>query len=71
MSTNQLKFAVFLINKYALEYKFSVAEVFKKFDDLNIFDHYTNKHYEVLHTMSEKYLLNDINEIILSNKKVN
>ena len=64
MSNNQLTFAVFVLNKYALATKQPIKEVYKHFDELHILDDYILKHYEVLHTLSENYLIEDLTELV-------
>jgi hypothetical protein len=40
MTNNQLKFTVFILNKYALATKQPITEVYKRFDELHILDDY-------------------------------
>ncbi len=70
MSNNQLKFVVFIINKFARTKKISVAQVYSQFDTLKILDDYILKHYDVLHTLGENYLIDDLSEL-LSQKTLN
>ena len=64
MSRNQLSFAVFVLNKYALATKQPIAEVYQHFSKLNILDDYILKHYDVLHTLGENYLIEDLTELV-------
>lgn len=64
MSASQLTFAVFILNKYALATKQPITEVYKCFDELHILDEYILKHYDVLHTLSESYLIEDLTELV-------
>jgi Protein of unknown function (DUF3791) len=64
MSSNQLAFSVFILNKYALATKQPITEVYKRFDELHILDNYLIKHYDVLHTLGENYLIEDLTEIV-------
>jgi ATP-dependent RNA circularization protein (DNA/RNA ligase family) len=63
---NELQFIVFIINKYATAKAMTVTEVFRLFTALHILDNYIIPHYEVLHTLGEKYLIEDITEIVLA-----
>ena len=64
MSNSQLIFAVFVLNKYALATKQPVREVYERFEQLHIMDDYILKHYEVLHTLGENYLIEDLTELV-------
>jgi Protein of unknown function (DUF3791) len=64
MSNNQLRFVIFILNKYALATKLSIREVYKQFDELHILDDYIIKHYDVLHTLGEHYLIEDLTELV-------
>ena len=64
MSNGQLTFAVFVLNKYALATKQPIGEVYRRFDKLRILDDYILKHYEVLHTLGENYLIEDLTELV-------
>ena len=64
MSNSQLTFAVFVLNKYALATKQPVREVYERFEQLHIMDDYILKHYEVLHTLGENYLIEDLTELV-------
>ena len=64
MSSSQLTFAVFVLNKYASATKMPITEVYQCFDELHIFDEYILKHYDVLHTLGENYLIEDLTELV-------
>lgn len=64
MSNGQLAFTVFMLNKYALATKLPITEVYKRFDELNILDNYLIKHYDILHTLGENYLIEDLTELV-------
>jgi Protein of unknown function (DUF3791) len=64
MSNNHLTFTVFVLNKYALVKNENITDVYKHFNDLKIIDNYLIKHYDVLHTLGENYLLDDLTELI-------
>ena len=64
MSNSQLTFVVFVLNKYSLATKQPIGEVYEHFDKLHILDDYILKHYEVLHTLGENYLIEDLTELV-------
>jgi hypothetical protein len=64
MSNGQLSFTVFMLNKYALATKTPITDVYKRFDELHILDNYLIKHYDVLHTLGENYLIEDLTELV-------
>jgi Protein of unknown function (DUF3791) len=64
MSNSQLTFTVFMLNKYALATKTPITEVYKRFDELRILDNYLIRHYDVLHTLGENYLIEDLTELV-------
>ncbi len=69
MSHSQLTFAVFVLNKYALATHQPIGEVYKYFDKHHILDDYVLKHYEVLHTLGENYLVEDLRELVAQKSK--
>ena len=64
MNIKQLTFLVFIINKYALATKQSVIEVYHQFEKLQLLDNYLIRHFDVLHTLGENYLVEDLKELI-------
>lgn len=64
MKSNQLAFSVFILNKYASATHLPITEVYKRFDEQHILDDYIIKHYEVLHTLGENYLIEDLTEML-------
>ena len=64
MNNKQLTFLVFIINKYALATKQSVIEVYHQFEKLQLLDNYLIRHFDVLHTLGENYLVEDLKELI-------
>ena len=64
MNIKQLTFLVFIINKYALATKQSVIEVYHQFEKLQLLDNYLISHYDVLHTLGENYLVEDLKELV-------
>lgn len=64
MSSSQLSFVVFILNKYALATQLPITTIYKQFKELHVLDEYLVKHYDVLHTLSENYLIEDLSELI-------
>lgn len=64
MNIKQLTFLVFIINKYALATKQSVIEVYHQFEKLQLLDNYLIRHFDVLHTLGENYLVEDLKELV-------
>ena len=64
MNNNQLTFVVFILNKFAWASKLPISEVYRRLDSLHILDDYIIKHYDVLHTLGEDYLMEDLSELI-------
>ncbi len=64
MSSNQIAFTVFVLNKFASNTKIPITEVYRRFDELHILDDYIVKHYDVLHTLGENYLIEDLSELL-------
>ncbi|MGL5677713.1 MAG: DUF3791 domain-containing protein [Cellulosilyticaceae bacterium] len=60
----ELEFAVYLINKVADYINKPISEVYKKLDAGDIIDGYIIKCYDVLHTLGERYLVEDIIEMM-------
>ena len=64
MTNTQLKFVIFVLNKYAKAKKMAIASVYNQFDTLGILDDYIIRHYDVLHTLGENYLIEDLSELV-------
>ena len=64
MNKKQLTFLVFIINKYALATKQSVIEVYHQLEKLQLLDNYLIRHFDVLHTLGENYLAEDLKELV-------
>ena len=71
MISTQLKFVVFVLNKYAKAKKMAIATVYNQFDSLGILDDYIIQHYEVLHTLGKNYLIEDLSELVNQKMKQN
>ncbi|MBY6915772.1 DUF3791 domain-containing protein [Clostridium botulinum] len=60
----ELEFSVFIINKLSDYLKKPVSEIYKILSETNILDDYIIKCYDVLHTLGNEYLMEDITELI-------
>ena len=66
----ELQFSVFLIHQLARAWKKSPREVYHALDETHIIDDYIIKHYDVLHSMGEQGLVEDITEFMKEKKAV-
>jgi hypothetical protein len=64
MNNKELDFVVFIINKYARAEGISVPTTYKLLNDSDLINGYLVKCYNVLHTLGEAYLINDLKELI-------
>ncbi len=64
MDSKELEFVVFIVHKLALAWNKSASSVYKTLKDTNILDEYIISQYEVLHSLGEQYLVNDITELV-------
>ena len=62
-----LYFVSFCIEAYKMRHNISGAEAIDMFDNLGVTD-YLLTHYNVLHTQSEQWIVNDIEDYINSRK---
>ncbi|WP_199774812.1 MULTISPECIES: DUF3791 domain-containing protein [Clostridium] len=60
----ELEFSVFIINKLSDYLKKPASEIYKILSETNILDDYIIKCYDVLHTLGNEYLMEDITELI-------
>ncbi|WP_252254595.1 DUF3791 domain-containing protein [Clostridium sp. ZBS12] len=60
----ELEFSVFIINKLSDYLKKPESEIYKILSETNILDDYIIKCYDVLHTIGNEYLMEDITELI-------
>jgi len=58
-----IDFATFLIHRIAERWGMTAPEAFKKLDSADIVDGYIIKHYDVLHTLGEEYLVDDVTSL--------
>lgn len=62
-TAREIDFSVFLIHRVAESWKKTPSETFRLLDDANIVSGYIVPFYDVLHTLGEEYLVNDITEL--------
>ena len=60
MDTKTLEFVTYCISKLAQQLKLSHKEVYNKLKSSGILDSYIVPSYDVLHTFSSRYLMNDL-----------
>ncbi len=58
----EMQFSVFLIHQLSQSWNKPPREVYQILDKTRILDDYIIKHYDVLHTMGEQSLVEDITE---------
>ena len=61
-SKKQTEFAIFIIHRLAQVWHKQPNEVFHILQATHILDDYIIAHYDVLHTLGEQYLVEDISE---------
>ncbi len=64
MNIKELEFVVFIIHKLAFAWNQSVSSVYKILKETNVLDEYIISQYELLHSLGEQYLVNDITELV-------
>lgn len=60
MNKDSLAFVVYMIHKCANQWKMPPSSVYQILDHSGCIQSYLVPHYEVLHTQSSKYVMNDI-----------
>ena len=60
----ELEFAIYLINKVADYLHKPITQVYAQLNQVDIIDGYIIKCYDVLHTLGENYLVEDIIELM-------
>ncbi|MDE5568171.1 MAG: DUF3791 domain-containing protein [Muribaculaceae bacterium] len=60
MDKNTLEFVTYCISKLAQQLKLSQKEVYNRLKSSGILDSYIVPSYDVLHTFSSRYLMNDL-----------
>ena len=63
-NNKELEFCVFLINSLAERLGLLTPDVYKKLRDSRILDEYVIPCYDVLHTLGEEYLIQDITDMM-------
>ena len=66
----EMQFSVFLIHQLAKNWHKTPQEVYTILDNTRILDDYIIKHYEVLHTLGEQYLIEDITSFVKEKQAV-
>ena len=67
MNTKNISFVIFIIHKLAARWNIFPSQVYNVLKQYGCLDDYLIKHYEVLHTLSEQYILDDV-ELYLKNR---
>lgn len=60
----ELEFTIYLINKISEALNQPIEQVYKLLNSVDIIDGYMIKCYDVLHTLGEKYLVEDIIDLM-------
>ncbi|MCT4594302.1 MAG: DUF3791 domain-containing protein [Anaeromicrobium sp.] len=63
-SKKQLEFTVFIINKLSYYLNKPVYEIYEILIETDVLDSYIIECYDVLHTLGNEYLMEDITEIL-------
>ena len=66
----EMQFSVFLIHQLAQNWQKTPREVYQTLDSTHILDDYIIKHYDVLHSMGEQSLVEDITEFVKKKQAV-
>ena len=66
----EMQFSVFLIHQLAQSWHKTPREVYQILDQTSILDDYIIKHYDVLHTMGEQSLVEDITSFVKEKQAV-
>ena len=64
MNKSSLSFVVYMIHRCANQWKLSPSKVYQMLDESGCIESYLVPHYEVLHTQSSKYVLEDIQQYL-------
>lgn len=62
-TAREIDFSVFLIHRVAESWQKTPSETFRLLDDANIVSEYILSFYDVLHTLGEEYLVQDITQL--------
>ena len=66
----EMQFSVFLIHQLAQNWQKSPRDVYQTLEKTHILDDYIIKHYDVLHSMGEQSLVEDITEFVKEKEAV-
>ena len=69
MDLDSFEFVIYIIHACANKWKISPPKVYKKLQSINCITDYLAKYYDILHTQSSDFVVNDI-EAILKNRGV-
>ena len=67
---SEMQFSVFLIHQLAQSWKKTPHEVYQTLEKSRILDDYIIKHYDVLHSMGEQSLVEDITQFVTEKQSV-
>ncbi len=67
---SEMEFAVFLIHQLSQSWNKMPYEVYNTLERTHILDDYILKHYDVLHTMGEQSLIEDITDFVKEKQAV-
>lgn len=62
-TSREIDFSVFLIHRVAESWQKTPSETFRLLDDANLISEYIVPFYDVLHTLGEEYLVQNITEL--------
>ncbi len=60
MNKDSLAFVVYMIHKCAIQWKMTPSEVYRILENSGCIQSYLVPHYDVLHTQSSRYVMDDI-----------
>ena len=64
MNKNSMEFVVYMIHKCVKKWGLSPSAVYKKLKESGCIQSYLVPHYDVLHTQSSDYVINDIEQYL-------
>ena len=64
MNKDSMEFVVYMIHYCANKLNITPATVYKKLQEANCIEAYLVPYYDVLHTQSSEYILNDIQQYL-------
>jgi hypothetical protein len=57
-------FTTYILNEFAREHDLTTPEAFGLLDGFGIVDGYVMRHYDVLHTLDTRYVVEDLDELL-------